>query len=232
MTAMGESEAEVLAWCVVANVAEQTTFGEDAEPHRGLKHFSAGAKLWVLPPQWGDGGTRVFVVGRHRGRGPGKLVRMVVERRHLTNFRMRGIYSQAVHLELTKPWERWGDHPLSLWDTRESAEAAAQQWQQVSGGTPEVRRPGRRIELLEDLSALANGWRHTARAIAALDPRYRIGDVLRDDREAEAVAAMITLLTPLIADLRAGHPQACCAEDPRWTVVVDAAAKALATMTG
>src|SRR4051794_28462042 len=73
MTAMGESEAEVLAWCVVANVAQQMTFGEDAEPRRGLKHFSAGAKLWVLPPQWGDGGKHVIVVGRHRGRGPGKL---------------------------------------------------------------------------------------------------------------------------------------------------------------
>jgi hypothetical protein len=230
MPAMGESAAEVLAWCVVANIAEQTSHGPNAEPQRGLRHFSAGAKLWVLPPQWGDGGLCLFVIGRHRDPGPGRLARMVVERRHLTNFRVRGVYSPAVHRELTRPWEQWGDRPLHLWDNREAAEQAAERWRQVSAGAPEVRRPGRRIELLENLFALAAGHRHLARAIVDLDLRY-IGDMLRDKREAEAVGAVITLLQPLIPDLGEGHPDACCSPDPRWTVAVDAAANALATLT-
>jgi hypothetical protein len=232
MTAMGESEAEVLAWCVVANVAEQTSYGEDAELRRGLKHFAAGAKLWVLPPQWGDGGEHVFVVGRHRGRGPGKLVRMVVERRHLTNYRVRGIYSQTVYRELTKPWASRGDRLLNLWQTKELAEDFTRYWNRMSVGATEVRRPGRRIELLGELSALAAGRTWAAFRLAGLDPRHTIGEVLRDDREAEAVAAMLAVLQPMIADLGTDHPYDRYAEDPRWTVVVDTAAKTLVTLTG
>ena len=57
-------------------------------------------KLWVLPPQWGDGGEDLLVAGRHRGRRGG-YVRMVVPRRHMENFRVRGIYDPAVMRVLT-----------------------------------------------------------------------------------------------------------------------------------
>jgi len=229
---MGESEAEVLAWCVVANVAEQTSHGqEEAELRRGLKHFAAGAKLWVLPPQWGDGGDNVFVVGRHRGRGRGgRLVRMVVERRHLLNYRVRGIYSETVYRELMKPWAPWGDHPLRLWDTKDQAEQIAQYWNRVCAGVPELRRPGKRIELLEHLSALAAGSTWAVFHLVGLEPRHAAGDVLRDEREVEAYTALLALAHALIADLGTDHPYDRYARDPRWTVVVDAAAKALATL--
>jgi hypothetical protein len=231
MTAMGESEAEVLAWCVVANVAEQTTYGEDAEIRRGLKHFAAGAKLWVLPPQWGDGGEHVFVVGRHRGRGPGKLARMVVERRHLTNFRVRGIYSQTVYHELMKPWVHWGDHPMRLWDTRETAGTVARRWNRVSSGAAEVRRPAKRIELLEELSVMAEGLPWTVFRVAGVVPQYTVGDVCRNEREVAAIAALHAVLRPMLAELGELLPYDRYVEDPRWTVVVDAAAKTLATLT-
>ena len=64
---------------------------------QGLKHLAPEAKVWVLPPQWGDGVENVFVVGRHRCRGPGRLARMVVGFRHLAGFRVRGVYSPAVY---------------------------------------------------------------------------------------------------------------------------------------
>jgi hypothetical protein len=123
---------ELLGWCVVANVAEQTVQGEDHEVRRGVKHFAPGAKVWVLPPQWGDGGEQVCVVGRHRGRGRHGLIRMVMPRRHLTNFRVRGVYSPAVHMQLTRPWQRGKfDHPVNQWGSRADAERAMRWWNEA-----------------------------------------------------------------------------------------------------
>jgi hypothetical protein len=120
---MGEQDAGLA--CVVANVA-----GEGGlDIRRGLRHFAAGARAWVLPPQWGDRGTDVLVVGYHRGtRGRG-LVRMVVPRRHLTGFRVQAVYGPAVARELARPLTELGrEHPPRSWPTREEAEAAARNW--------------------------------------------------------------------------------------------------------
>lgn len=125
---MEEQHAELV--CVVANVAGETAHGEGGlDIHRGLKHFAAGAKVWVLPPQWGDGGTDVIVVGYHRGtRGRG-LARMVIPRRHLTGFRVRAVYSPAVIRQLTRPLTEFGrEHPPAAWRDREEAEKTARQW--------------------------------------------------------------------------------------------------------
>ncbi|HET6534310.1 MAG TPA: hypothetical protein VFH03_27330 [Actinoplanes sp.] len=82
----------------------------------------------MLPPQWGDGGAQVAVVGRHRGaRGP--YVRIVISREHLTNFRVRGIYSPALLHALTKPW-KGREYGPGLWQSREEAETTASWWQQ------------------------------------------------------------------------------------------------------
>ena len=60
-------------FCVVANVAQETARGEGGpDLRRGVRHFAAGAKVRVLPPQWGDGGEQLIVAGHHRGaRGRG-----------------------------------------------------------------------------------------------------------------------------------------------------------------
>jgi hypothetical protein len=123
-----EQHAELV--CVVANVAGETAHGEGGlDIRQGLRHFGAGAKVWVLPPQWGDGGTDVMVVGYHRGtRGRG-LVRMVIPRRHLTGFRVQAVYSPVVARELTRPLTELGrDHAPVMWPTREDAEKTAARW--------------------------------------------------------------------------------------------------------
>jgi hypothetical protein len=121
---MPDDGVRLLTWCVVANVAEQVRQGEGRQETRlGLKHFAAGARLWVLPPQWGDGWENVMVVGRHR-RSP-RYVRMIVPLRHLTDFRVHAVYSPALFHELTRPQERQSDHPIKVWDSREQAEQAA-----------------------------------------------------------------------------------------------------------
>ena len=96
---------EPLTWCVVANIGEDT------------KHFTPGTKVWVLPPQWGDGGEQLVVVGRHRGRG-NQQIRLVLDRRYLTNFRVKPLYQQGIYALLTKQLEV---RPR-LWESKEDAE--------------------------------------------------------------------------------------------------------------
>ncbi|WTW97722.1 hypothetical protein OG216_32200 [Streptomycetaceae bacterium NBC_01309] len=76
-----QTPAEMSAFGVVANVRSETAQGEGGlDIRRGLRHFSGGAKVWVLPPQWGDGGEKLFVVGRHRGSRTA-YIRIVIESR-------------------------------------------------------------------------------------------------------------------------------------------------------
>jgi hypothetical protein len=126
---MGERQHDEFV-CVVANVAEETASGEGGlDIAHGLRHFAAGAKVWVLPPQWGDGGTNVIVAGHHRGTRGRALARMVVPRRHLTRFRVQAIYSPAVIRALTRPLTELGrEHAPAMWTTREEATQSAQRW--------------------------------------------------------------------------------------------------------
>jgi len=122
--AVGDRAGQLAAFCVVANVAEETASGEGGLTVRaGARHFAAGAKVWVLPPQWGDGGDQLIVAGHHRGtRGRRGLARMVMPRRHLTGFRVQGVYSPAVIRALTRPLTELGSgHAPRLWATRQQA---------------------------------------------------------------------------------------------------------------
>jgi anti-sigma regulatory factor (Ser/Thr protein kinase) len=129
--AVGDRAGQLAAFCVVANVAAETAAGEGGlEVRAGVRHFAAGAKVWVLPPQWGDGGDQVIVAGHHRGtRGRRGLARMVMPRRHLTGFRVQGVYSPAVIRALTRPLTELGsDHAPRLWATRQQTEDTAAAW--------------------------------------------------------------------------------------------------------
>lgn len=117
---------EMAAFGVVANVRRETAQGEGGlEIRRGTKHFSGGAKVWVLPPRWGDGGEKLYVVGRHRGNRSG-YIRIVIGIEHLENFRVRGIYSPALMRAIERPAK--GDTRAfgGLWETREEAERFAE----------------------------------------------------------------------------------------------------------
>jgi hypothetical protein len=134
---MGETRPAAL-FCVVANVAGEAVPGPgDSRSRPGTRHFAAGAKVWVLPPQWGDGGEQVIVAGYHRGaRGRG-LVRMIMARRHLTRFRVQAVYSPAVERELTRPLAELGrDQPPALWPGRAEAMQAAARWRGDPGTAP------------------------------------------------------------------------------------------------
>jgi hypothetical protein len=91
-------------WCVVANVVAERPYGEGGtETRRGTKHFAPGAKLYCLPPLWGDGYEKINVVGRHRGSH--RYVTMVVRSRWLTNWRAALVYSPHVIGALAGHWD-------------------------------------------------------------------------------------------------------------------------------
>lgn len=173
---------ELLGWCVVANVGAAD-----------LKHFSLGAKLWVLPPQWGDGGQDVVVVGRHRG-SPGPVSQMVVPRVHLTDFRVRGVYQPAVHRQLTKPFKR---REPRQWESREEAEKVVEWWARDAAIHAGVRRPLKRVDFYYRLADVLPG--HVLQQWAVqevMNPKlsFELGEVFRDQQEVDAVHELRELL--------------------------------------
>ncbi|WP_380282706.1 hypothetical protein [Kitasatospora purpeofusca] len=120
---------EPLGTCLVANVAQETSHGEGGlEIRAGLRHFAPGAKVWIAPPAWGDGGENVIVAGRHRGNHR-RYIRIVMASRFLVNFRVHDVYSPALVRALTEAEpgaeKEVGAHVL--WP-REQAESWARSW--------------------------------------------------------------------------------------------------------
>ncbi len=100
--AEAEAEADPI-WCLVANVAKEIEFGEEKQIKSGIKHFPAGAKVYCFPPLWGDGYERIKVIGRHRGSH--RYATMVVQSKHLTNWRAKLVYSPFISKQLKGRWD-------------------------------------------------------------------------------------------------------------------------------
>lgn len=216
---------ELLGWCVVANVTAETFHGEGGvEARSGLKHFAPGAKIWVLPPQWGDGGQDVFVVGAHRGTR-GRLVRMVVPRVHLTNFRVRGIYQPAVRRELTAEWKERGTP--RQWESREEAEEVAVSWALDATVQAGVRQPSRREDFFHCVRLVRAGESEYAlREVMSPAVSLEIGVVFRDRQEVDAVAELRELLDTIEAGGVANW-----ARNPLWPVVRAVAGKVVSLLS-
>ena len=81
-------------WCLVGNVIDEHPFGEDHTVVHGTRHFSPETKVYCLPVQWGDGYEKIAVLGKHRGsRG---LIRIVMSRELIHNFRCQKVFSPYV----------------------------------------------------------------------------------------------------------------------------------------
>jgi hypothetical protein len=93
-------------WCAVANIVMERDYGpRGAEKRSGTKHFSAGAKVYILYHFWGMGGEQVTVVGRHRGSH--RYVTMTIASKWLTNWRTQLVYSP----HMIKLIEDLGEYP-------------------------------------------------------------------------------------------------------------------------
>ena len=87
------SERPGWIWCLVGNVVDWHRVGPDGHLTRGTNHFRPGAKLYCMPPAWGDGYERAYVVGRHRSGG---LRCVVMGVSLIENFRLKKVYSPSV----------------------------------------------------------------------------------------------------------------------------------------
>lgn len=102
-TADSATEKADPIWCLVANVAKETEYGEGKEIKSGIKHFPAGARVYCFPGLWGDGYRRIKVIGRHRGSH--RYATMIVQSKHLTNWRAKLVYSPYVTEQLKGHWD-------------------------------------------------------------------------------------------------------------------------------
>jgi hypothetical protein len=91
-------------WCPVANMVRERPYGPGGkEIRRGSRHFAPGAKLYCYPALWGDGYERIQVVGRHWASH--RYVKMIVNEKWLTNWRVQLVYSPHVIHELWPVWD-------------------------------------------------------------------------------------------------------------------------------
>ena len=81
-------------WGLVGNIKPEREYGEDHEIRRGTKHFSGGAKVYIAPVQWGDGGENVVVIGVPRYRKSN--IEIITRSKFIENYRMKKVYKPAV----------------------------------------------------------------------------------------------------------------------------------------
>lgn len=146
-----DESGELLGWAVIANVKAGTGRGPEGDGEgSGTRHFSAGTKVWIMPPQWGDGGASVMVLGKHRGQRGG-FVRMVLPRRHLTNFRVVGVYSPTIQEAMARAWREVVEGSgARTWRSRDEAEEHAAFWQESEVSAGNGSRAGRLSSLVPE----------------------------------------------------------------------------------
>jgi hypothetical protein len=164
---------KLLCFSVVANVAAEV-FGH-AGSSAGTRHFSAGTKVYCEMPQWGDGGEKLWVVGRHRGSS--RFIRIIMPAERLANWRVQGVYSVAVYDLLKATWpdrsraEHFASSARARGKTTDNIQAAGKLvtrcYRQLDAGGPTVAQ-------LEQEAATAltrftvSDWKREPRGPAAL----------------------------------------------------------------
>ena len=93
-------------WCLIGNIVEKRPYGPGgAEVREGTKHFKGRAKVYCLPPQWGDGYEQIAVVGRHRNNN--RYTRKIISSAWVTNWRAQVVYSPTVLHRLNRRGLMW-----------------------------------------------------------------------------------------------------------------------------
>lgn len=84
-------ESETFRYCLVGNIMETHTHGEDKQVKHGTKHFSAGTKVYCADAHWGEA---IKVIGLHRKSK--RLICIIMPSKLITNWRMQAVYAPRV----------------------------------------------------------------------------------------------------------------------------------------
>jgi hypothetical protein len=85
-------------YCLVGNIIEEHIYGENKEKRYGTKHFAPGTKVICYPASWGDGYEMIYVLGKPRKTF--KLIKVIMRREYITNFRLKRIYDKRIINEM------------------------------------------------------------------------------------------------------------------------------------
>ena len=84
-------------WCLVGNIKEN-----------GNNQFSAGTKVYLAPPQWGDGYDNIVVIGLSKNRH--RIIEVVTHLKYIENLRLKKVYSPAVLERMEMSEYLWWDN--------------------------------------------------------------------------------------------------------------------------
>ena len=100
-----QQEEHVWRWCLVGNIVKGHPYGESKEVLFGTKQFPPGAKVFMAPPNWGDGYENVIVIGcpRHSKR----YIEVVMRSNYIENFRIKKVYAPFVLRMMDKSKYCW-----------------------------------------------------------------------------------------------------------------------------
>tara|TARA_Y100001954_G_C15346403_1_gene377098 strand:+ start:83 stop:511 length:429 start_codon:yes stop_codon:yes gene_type:complete len=81
-------------WCIVGNIVDQHTWGEEKVIKKGTKHFPPNAKVYCMPEFTGSAHEKIRVIGKPRKSK--KLINVVINTRHITNLRIQKVYDPKI----------------------------------------------------------------------------------------------------------------------------------------
>src|SRR5262245_49045177 len=95
-------------WCVVANVSrEPMPEGPGGEMRLGTRLLDPGAKLYLYPSMWGDGGEKLLAISRQRSGS--RMVEAVVATKRQVDFRAQHVFHPHIVHALEGWWDDSGD---------------------------------------------------------------------------------------------------------------------------
>ena len=95
-------------WGLVGNIKQTREYGESHEIRKGTKNFSGGAKVFIAPVQWGDGGENVVVIGvpRYSKRN----IEIIIRSKDIENYRLKKVYKpEIIKLMCSSEHHWWND---------------------------------------------------------------------------------------------------------------------------
>ena len=89
-----ESREEHFEECLIGNIVNEHSYGQNKEQRKGSKHFGPGTKVYILPEFGGDGHERIRVLGNSRKSN--RLINVIISTKLIENVRIKKVYNKKV----------------------------------------------------------------------------------------------------------------------------------------